>query len=244
MKRLNTFFLKFKQRIILPIAVCCFTFLTPHQASADFFGGDVVVLTQILAQAIQTVLQLRSILSTGEDTLDLLHDINSGVKSGLDLIRIINPRFNPGLYGDLNNTESVLRALKTLYGPVPQGMDQSLMESQDQSVAEVISMNRNLYNYADEVDREKDRILFHAQVVSPQGAAKLQNQAIGVLIGVMTQLLRTQSQMLKIMGQNLALENRKEKLATQNFQENYQGLSRAFQSMPRTTKLPRLGGDE
>lgn len=215
-------------------------FVSPLTARADFWGGDVVVLTQILAQAIQTVLQLRSILNTGEDTLGLLRDVNSGVKSGLDLVRILNPRFNAGVYGDLRDPNSVLRALREVYGPVPQGMDQDLIASQDQSVAEVISMNRNLYDYADSVDREKERILFHSQVVNPQGAAKLQNQALGVLIGVTTQLLRTQSQMLKIMAQNLAYDNRKEKLSTQNFQENYQGLSRGFQSLPHTTELPRL----
>jgi hypothetical protein len=220
--------------------VIVFSLVIPQNARADFWGGDVIVLTQILAQAIETVIQLKGLLENGEDTLNLLRDVNSGVRSGLDVIRLINPRFAAGVYGDLRDPNSVLRALQAVYGPVPQGMDQDLMTAQDQSVAEVISMNRNLYDYADGVDREKDRILFHAQVVSPQGAAKLQNQALGVLIGVTTQLLRTQSQMLKIMAQNLAYDNRKEKLSTQNFQENYQGLSRGFQSLPNSANLPRL----
>ena len=203
---------------ILTIFVSALLFLSPKPAKADLFGGDVLVLTQILAQAIQTVITLKSVLENGKDSLDLLRDINAGVRSGLDLIRIVNPNFNPGVYGNLNDADSVLRALQAVYGTIPHGMDEDLMKSQDQSVAEVISMNRNLYDYADQVDREKEKILFHAQVVSPQGAGKLQNQALGVLIGVTTQLLRTQSQMLKIMAQTMAYENRKEKLATQNFQ--------------------------
>lgn len=216
--------------------------VTPRFAQADFWGGDVVVLTQILAQAIETVIQLKSILENGEDTLNLLRDVNSGVRSGLDLIRVINPRFAAGVYGDLRDPESVLRALQSVYGPVPEGMDQELISAQDQSVAEVISMNRNLYDYADSVDRERERILFHSQSVSPQGSAKLTNQSLAVLIGVTTQLLRTQSQMLKIMAQNLAYDNRKEKLSTQNFQENYRGLSDGFKSIPKETILPRLNG--
>lgn len=227
---------------ILTILVSTLLLLSPKPAKADLFGGDVLVLTQILAQAIQTVITLKSVLENGKDSLDLLRDINAGVRSGLDLIRIVNPNFNPGVYGNLNDADSVLRALQAVYGTIPQGMDEDLMKSQDQSVAEVISMNRNLYDYADQVDREKEKILFHAQVVSPQGAGKLQNQALGVLIGVTTQLLRTQSQMLKIMAQNMAYDNRKEKFATQNFQENYQGLSRGFDGLPKKTDLPRLGG--
>ncbi len=222
--------------IIMVIVLC----LPPRSAKADLFGGDVAVLIQILAQAIQTVTQLKSILENGKDTLDLLRDINEGVRSGLDAIKIINPNFDPGVYGNLKDSQTVLKAIEAVYGASPKGMDEDLMRSQDQSVAEVIAMNRNLYDYADQVDREKDRILFHAQVVSPQGAGKLQNQAIGVLIGVMTQLLRTQSQMLKIMGQNMAMENRKEKLATKNFQENYESISTGFKQINKDTKLPRL----
>ena len=232
--------MRLKKVLIVPL----FAFLISSPAKADIWGGDVVVLTQILVQSIQTVLQLKAMLETGHDTLDLLRDVNSGVRSGLDLIRIVNPNFNPGVYGNLNDADSVLRAIQDLYGAVPKGMDEDLMTAQDQSVAEVISMNRNLYDYADQVDREKDRIIYHAGVVSPQGAGKLQGQALGVMIGVMTQLLRSQSQMLKIMAQNMAMENRREKLSTQSFQENYRSLSTGFKELPRETKLPRLGGGQ
>lgn len=214
--------------------------LAPISARADLFGGDVVVLTQILVQSIQTVLQLKALLSNGQDTLNLMRDINAGVRSGLDVIRTINPNFKPGVYGDLNNADAVLRAIQNVYGEVPRGMDQELMNSQDQSVAEVISMNRNLYDYADGVDRERERILYHAQVVSPQGAGKLQNQALGVLIGVTTQLLRTQSQVLKLLAQNMAMQNRHEKIQTKEFQENYRDLSDGLKALPTKTNLPRL----
>ena len=144
----------------LTILFSALLLLSPKPAKADLFGGDVLVLTQILAQAIQTVITLQNVLKNGTDSLDLLRDINAGVRSGLDLIRIINPNFNPGVYGNLNDADSVLRALQEVYGTIPHGMDEDLMKSQDQSVAEVISMNRNLYDYADQVDREKEKILF------------------------------------------------------------------------------------
>lgn len=216
--------------------------LSPSISRADLFGGDVAVLLQILTQAIEQVVRLQTIIENGKDTLNLLQDINSGVRSGLDLIRIINPRFNPGLYGDLRDPQNVLRAVHDLYGEVPNTADSELLNSQDQSVAEVISMNRNLYDYADQVDQERERILIHSQVVSPQGAGKLQNQSLAVLIGVMTQLLRTQSQMLKIMAQNMALETRKEKLSSAQFIDNYQGLSNSFKSLPKEIKLPSMNG--
>lgn len=211
-------------------------------AHADIFGGDDVILAQILVQAIQTVMQLKQVIETGSDTLDLLRDINSGIKSGLSGIQILNPHFSPGVYGDLNTADSVLKAVQDVYGQVPDGADQDLIRSQDQSVAETISMNRNIYDFADQADRERDRILFHAEMVSPQGAGKLQNQAIAVLIGVSTQILRTQSQMLKLMAENMAMSNRKEKFQSQQMHENYDNLSNAFRDLPQTTSLPRLDG--
>lgn len=229
-----------KKFITLFMAVCLL--VTPMKARADLFGGDVVVLLKILAESMQTVIQLKSILQNGQDTLNLLRDINQGVKVGLDTIRIINPKFDAGVYGKLGDVDSVLNAIQNIYGQVPEGIDVDLMKSQDQSVAEVISMNRNLYDYADQVDKERDRLLIHSQAVSPQGAAKLQNQALGVLIGVNTQLLRTQSQMLKLMAQNMAFDNRKEKIITRNFQENYKSVSENIKSLPKEVLLPRLKG--
>ncbi len=233
------------RRASIALIISVSLLFSPIQSKADLFGGDVVVLTQILYQAIQQLIQLKAILETGSDTLSLLRDINSGVKSGLDVIRIINPNFTPGVYGDLKDPQNVLKVIRDLYGQLPKTADADLLDAQDQSVAETISMNRNLYDYADQVDLEKDRILLHSQVVSPQGAAKLQNQSLAVLIGVATQLLRTQSQMLKLLAQNTAMENRKQKVSSQQFQENYEGLSNGMKSLPTDTKLPTLkdGGD-
>ncbi len=233
------------KNIFIIIVVSFSLILTPYKAKADLFGGDVVVLTQILAQTIKQLVELRAILKTEKDTLGLLRDINSGVKTGIALIKIINPNFNPGVYGNLKDSRAVLEAIKDLYGEAPKSADSELLEIQDQSVAETISMNRNIYDYADQVDLERERILNHAQVTSPQGSAKLQNQSLAILIGVTTQLLRTQSQMMKLLAQNMALENRKEKASSQQFMENYKNISSGLGSIPKETKLPTLknGGD-
>jgi hypothetical protein len=230
----------------LTVTICVVFLIFPCRSQADIFGGDVAVLVQILAQAFEQVIKLKEILANGQDTLNLLHEINSGDRAGLDAIHVINPNFNPGTYGDLRNPSNVLRAIQDLYGSIPHSSsDQGLMEAQDQSVAEVISMNRNLYDYADQVDQDREQILLHSPSANPQGSAKLQVQSLAILIGVMTQLLRTQSQMLKLMGQNMALENRKEKVTSQNFIDNYQGVSGGLKKLPKDLKLPSLddGGD-
>ena len=218
----------------------CFTLMIPQQSRADLFGGDVVVLTQILLNAIQQLIQLKQILETGSDTLNLTKDLNKGIRNGLDLIRILNPKFNPGLYGNLETAEQVQSAITQLYGAVPQTAESQLQETQDQSVAQSISMNGQLFKFADQVDSESKRILELAPQVSPQGAGKLTAQSLGILIGVTTQVLRTNSMMLKMMAENMALQNRKEKITSSQFRTQYDGLTNAFGGLPKTNDLPIL----
>lgn len=216
--------------------------LSSPPSRADMFGGDVVVLTQILANAIQQLVQLREILQTGGDTLDLMKEINRGIREGLDAIRMINPKFNPGLYGNLNTAEQVLNAIEDLYGKVPQTRESKLLEAQDRSVAEGIAMNSTLFQFADQADKESQRIFDHATTVNPQGAARLTAQSIAVLIGVTTQVLRTNSMMLKMMSQDMAISNRKGKMEAEQFKAQYDGISEGVRQLPPKLELKSVQG--
>lgn len=214
--------------------------LAPMKARADMFGGDIAVLIQILAQSIKQLYELRQILKNGSDSLTLMREINQGIRNGLAVIQIINPKFNPGLYGNLDTAERVLAAITDLYGAIPNTSEARLQEAQDRSVAESIAMNGKLFRYADDVDLETKRIIEHAQVVSPQGAGKLTAQSMAILIGVTTQVLRTNSMMLKMMSENMALSNRKEKLQSEQFKSQYEGLSHALGAVPTVPALKAL----
>lgn len=233
--------MRFKKTLLT--LTICLTLSVPKPAKADLFGGDVAVLIQILAQTIKQLYELQRIVDTGKDSLSLWRDINRGVRDGLRIIQIINPKFNPGLYGGLETTEQVQRAIEDLYGVIPQTSEYRLQEAQDRSVTESISMNGTLFQYADSVDEETKRIIEHSRSVNPQGAAKLTNQSLAILIGVTTQVLRTNSMMLKMMGQNMALSNRKEKLQATQFKTQYEGLSNALGGLPKETTLAPLGGN-
>lgn len=232
--------MKAKKKLL--IFLVCFTMATPRSAKADLFGGDIVVLTQILAQAVQQLYQLKQIFQNGNDSLGLMRDINRGIRDGLSIIRIINPKFNPGLYGSMETAAGVQRAIEDLYGTIPQSSEYRLQEAQDRSASESIAMNSTLFQYADQVDLEAKRIISHAQSVNPQGAAKLTAESMAILIGVTTQVLRTNSMMLKMMGQNMALGNRKEKIQSSQFKAQYEGISSAIGELPKELKLKPLGG--
>ncbi len=131
-------------------------------------------------------------------------------------------------------------AITDLYGVVPNTSEARLQAAQDRSVAESIAMNGKLFRYADDVDAETRRIIEHAQIVSPQGAGKLTAQSMAILIGVTTQVLRTNSMMLKMMSENMALSNRREKLQSEQFKSQYEGLSHALGAVPTVPTLKAL----
>lgn len=230
--------LRKQSAVFLALALLLFS----RPARADLFGGDVAVLAQILVNAIQQLAQLRQILGTGSDTLALLRDVNRGIRDGLAVIQIIHPRFNPGLYGDLETADRVLLAISDLYGKIPQTGEARLQAAQDRSVSESIAMNGTLFRFADDADAESKRIIEHARAVNPQGAAKLTAQSVAVLIGVTTQVLRTNSMMLRLMGENMALQNRKDKIQSAQFKTQYEGLTNAFGGLPKETSLKPLDG--
>lgn len=234
MKRLTKFFV---------VGFMCVSLSVPKPAGAFSFGADVAVLTQILANAIQQLVQLRQILSTGSDTLGLMRDINRGIRDGLRALQMIHPRFNPGIYGNLETADQVIKIIDELYGSIPQTAEMRLQQAQDLSASESIAMNGTLFRFADQVDEESKRIFNHSQSVSPQGAAKLTAQSLAILIGVTTQVLRTNSMMLKAMGENMALQNRKEKLQSEQFRAQYEGLSQGFDKLGQEQKLKTLKGD-
>ncbi len=212
----------------------------PMKARADFWGGDIPLLIQIVANTLQQLVQLKNILGTGQDTLNLIRDINNGIREALQIARTMNSTLSPGVLSNIENVEQLLGVLQQLYGTVPNTPEAPMQRTMDQSVAEGINMHNEAFKYAQNVDTEAERIKEYAKVVSPLGAERLTAQSIGVLIHVMNQVLRTNAAILKMNSEQLALSNKKEKLNSEHFKMQYEGVSRAFGDLRPSYSLPSL----
>ncbi|MGE4107747.1 MAG: hypothetical protein AB7F66_11070 [Bacteriovoracia bacterium] len=229
-----------KKKISTFILAVTFLLSPIHQAKADLFGGDVAVLTQILANAIQQLAQLRSIMGTGQDTLSLIRDINRGINDSLNLMRTIGPGTDPGIYRDWERVQEAVRALERIYGVIVPSRDAQVQHDSDQSVAEAVALNNSIYKYTRDVDEIGESIKQMSRLVSPGGAQKLTAQSLGVMLTVMNQSLRAQATGLKIQAQSLAIENRKDKEQTRNALETSNALSIAMKQQDTSFQLPRF----
>lgn len=213
---------------------------TPMPARADLFGGDVAVLTQILATAFQQLSQLQSILSTGQSNLDLIRQINQGINDSLSNLQALYPNLDPGLYRDWTTVQGALGKLQTIYGTVPVSRDSQIQNDTDQSVAEAITFNNSYYEYSKQLDQMGEQIKQQSHAVSPGGAEKLSAQALGLMIQVLNQMLRAQATSMKLQAQNLALENRRDKEGTRHYLDATSQLTNAMKTQLISFQPPRF----
>lgn len=209
-------------------------------ARADMFGGDVAVLIQILANAVQQLAQLQNLLNNGKDSLNLMKDINRGINDSLNLIRTISPNTDPGLYKDWEKVSDALSKIENIYGIVIDSKDSKVQKDTDQSIAEAVALNNSVYKYTKMIDEIGELIKSQSHAVSPGGAAKLTAQSLGVMLNLQNEMLRTQATGLKLQAQALALQNRKDKDRTRQMVSGADNINSALSNAQPEFKLPRF----
>ena len=228
------------KKILQGFALGTILFLSAPQARADFWGGDLIYLAQILQQAILQVQQLKSILGNGRESLNFMQDINQGFRDAMRIVNTMNRTLKGGNLSDINDLVSLARELEQIYGKVPVTSEAKLQSTHDVTVAESIQLHNDAFRYAENVDPEAERMKEYAQVASPQGAAKASLQAQGVQIHVLNQILRTNAALLKVQSEQLAMQNRRAKLQSEQFRAQYSELSDSAQNFQPGFDLPSL----
>jgi hypothetical protein len=221
------------------LLACLLTLFVAKPSKADLFGGDVAVLTSILANAIQQLNQLQGIVATGTDSLNLLKDIHKGINDSLNLLKTINPA-DPGTYSDWMQAYDAIRKLKQLYGETIDSPESGIQNDADQSVAEAIALNNSIYRQAEQTDVIGEQVKDYSHSTSPDGAQKLTAQTLGVMIHVLNSSVRAQATSLKLQAQNLAIQNRKDKELTKHLLGTTDSLGRAFASQKTGFEVPRF----
>lgn len=212
----------------------------PMDARASIFGEENIVLAQILQQTILQLAELKSILQSGKDTLGLMEDINRGINDSLHLAETLGVHIDPGVYRDLRQVDEAVQAVENIYGRPVNSAEATVQRNTDKTVAEAITFNNELNDYTQKLDHIGEEIKTYSHVVSPGGAAKLTAESMGVLIHVMNQQIRANGLGLKLQAQALAVQNKKDKDATEQYLKEGQVLREKMQTMTASFDLPRF----
>lgn len=212
----------------------------PKKAKADFWGGDVVVLLKILANAVIQLQQLQQAVSTAQDSLSIAKDLNRGINDVLSLMRTSFPESELGIYKNWDNLEQALGQMDSIYGSAMTAKQFAHQGHLDQSVAEAILLYNKITKYSKRVDLIGENVKSQSRHASPKGAVRLQAQVSGVQLHVANQSLRTQGALLKLEAQNSALKNKKDKDETRFFLNSATQLKQAMKDHEPVYKTPRF----
>ncbi len=216
------------------------TLSLPKTAHCDLFGGDVVVLVNILANALQQLSQLRALVSGSQDNLELIRNINQGINDSLALMRTVSPNQDPGIYGDWQKGDQSLQSMQSIYGtPVP-SKDAQVQRDADLSSVEAVSLNNSIYSYTAQIDEIGERVKASSHSASPGGAQKLTAETLGVMLHVLNQSLRAQATGLKLQAQSIAIQNHKDKEGSRQLISDANSLTTVMKTDPLNFSIPRF----
>lgn len=184
----------------------------PTIAKADLFGGDVAVLMQILQENIRHYYQLKQMIKQGQDTEDFLRALNSGLDNSIGLLDSL-PIKDENVLADLKQFKAAIGKVESLYGQIPKSPDEALHLLHDQSVAESLRMANSFKEFSDAQEKNSEIIAVQARQASPKGAARMQAETSAEILRSLSQLIRLNTQMLKLQSEQIAMNN---KLAKDN----------------------------
>ena len=213
--------------------------LAPRSANADLFGGDVVVLTQILAENIQHYYQLQQMIHQGNSSDEYLRWINAGLDNSIGLLQSL-PIKDEQVLADLRDFRLALTKVEGLYGQVPRSPEEALQLLHDQTVAESLRMANDFKDYSVNQERNADVIAADAREASPKGAARMQAETSAQILKSLAQLIRLDTQMLKLESEQLAIGNKSAKEGVANFQKVNRDLGSGFANFDPDMKLERF----
>jgi len=189
----------------------------PKYARADIWGGDVAVLMQILQENIRHYYQLQQMIGQGRDSDRYLRWINAGLDNSIGLLQSL-PIKDEMVLADLREFRQAMRKVEGLYGKIPRSPEEALQLLHDQTVAESLRMANDFKIYSENQERNADVIAVNARDASPKGAARMQAETSAQVLKSLAQLIRLNTQMLKLQSEQLAVNNKSSKEGVANFQ--------------------------
>lgn len=208
-------------------------------AKADFWGGDIPLLLQILAENIKHYYQLQQMIGQARSTEDYLRLVNAGIDNSMGLLNSL-PVKDENVLAEIKSFKQALGTIENIYGNVPKSKEQELQLLNDQTVAESIKMANSFKQYSEIQEENATRITVQSRYASPKGAARMQAETSAQILGSMSQLIRLNTQMLKMQSEQFAMQNKGSKGDVANFIKVNDGLSNGFNNFKLDMSLGKF----
>ena len=190
--------------------------LTPKRANADIFGADVAVLSQILIQAIDEVYKLQQLVGKTEQTVNILEDMNRGVKEVLRLSQTAHVPLPPGVYAQAKTIAQAALEARQVYGGLGD-KSPTYAKTHYQSGTEGLSLSQDAFDYSTFLDDQGEKIKSSAVLANQASATRLTAETLGVVLHAVNHSSRIQAKNLEMTSSSRLEDSAKENAKFQSF---------------------------
>lgn len=203
------------------------------------FGGDVAVLIQILAENVKQLIQLEQMVQHGKDQADLLRQLNSGIENSMGILRSL-PVKDEKILGELREFQGALHSVTGVYGVIPKSQESMMQTLHDQTIAESLRMVNTFKDYSDSQEQNSILIAAQSREASTKGAVRMQAETSAQILQSVAQLIRLNTQMLKLQSEQFGMSNKAGKDSVGNFQKLNSDFGKSFQGFKPEMELPKF----
>lgn len=208
-------------------------------AKADLFGGDVAVLTQILVENIRRYQQLQMMIGQNKEHSEFLRKLNHGLENSIGLLQSM-PVKDERILAELREFQGALQSVTDLYGKIPKSQEARMQTLHDQTIAESLRMVNAFKDYSESQEQNSIMIAAQSREASPKGAARMQAETSAQILRTLSQLIRVNTQILKLQSEQFGMNNKTGKDSVGNFQKVNNDMGKSFQSLKSDMGLIRF----
>lgn len=214
-------------------------FLILFMDNAYAMGGvEIPYLIEILSENIKRYEQLREVIQQGRDSEQLLRVLNEGIDNSTGLLSMLS--IEEENLPQLNQLRDARDKVRNLYGTIPKGEESSLFRLHDESASEGFKMASASKGYAGRQEQNATKVFKQAANASPRGAQRMTAQMSAQLLHALNQLIRINSQILKLQSERLAVKTKHGKDSARHFNRLNRDIEQTFKRYKIHNRFPRF----
>lgn len=177
--------------------------LSSYPAHADFWGGDLPLLAEIVTNTLNTLMEL-------ENQTSLMQDEMSGIKDKINRIRTISEVVQPSSWDKWRDPREALNRLKIVYQTLPKEYRSEKSDLIEDEISKAMNMVSRIVPEANTTFLSGKEMEQRGADASPGVAQKLAASGMGTLVSMEAQSQVIQSHITSLLAQMLAQANERE----------------------------------
>jgi hypothetical protein len=184
------------------VLISVFLFI-PFQAKADFWGGDLPLLTEIVFNTLHTMMEL-------ERQSEYMHDELAGIKDRINRIKTIADVVQPSNWEKWKDPSEALRRLRQIYHTIPNEYRAQKYDTIEEEISNAMNLVSRVRPEVTTTFKSGKELEQRGANASPGVAQKLTASGVGTLISQESQTQAILSHITSMIAQSLAIANENE----------------------------------